>query len=413
MPPRTLATTLLLIRTGTDQYKLIKNFEKYFDLKANKLKDPLTLQDRTLPYNSKAGLCSGLVAYWLYCIRIGKGESFEQEFKYVLDWDAAQFANSPATDDKRLEQFINDIMFLHFDRVLRPGIKQEHLHSSLAVVLPADGVEVKSENFNSTFVFNSDNLTVFLESVLFENKMLRLSNGEHSIGIIKQNGHYVFYNPVTAPVEFNSINDLAQATFASLVLPTISNTHVALNFNSFDLITGETVAYPNLQQFYAQLTADPTYKATVLGHPNLFHLAARYGDYTSMDFLFASGFLYTLWKGAELNEVSEAVKYNQPQILNYLLIKGLSPNVINPNTSTPLGHAIYRESPEMVVELLAAGAEINQNTLAGISPLEDALSKQLKYFNDGTGTKNKDLSQIIANTTDQRKIEKGFSRPRT
>ena len=105
-------------------------------------------------------------------------------------------------------------------------------------------------------------------------------------------------------------------------------------------------------------------------------------------------------KGADLNAVQlakatclhEAVFWNQPETLKYFISKGLSPNTVANNGSSPLHWTIWRTNQENEDSIKQAVVLIN-------ILLESGVDKSLKAQNGKTAAdlaKEKGLEKIAA-----------------
>lgn len=335
----------------------------------------VTHTNGALPYDSANGLCSGLVAYALYCERHDLEADFTNELDYVLNWNPKEFSELGLLQDPIMERFINNVTFLHFDHVLRhdENVAQRDLEKSLELL---DGHEHFKAN-EITFVFNRGNLASLINTQALPDRMIRIENGFHAIGLIYRDGVYKLYNfENTAGLQtVLTATKAAEVIFAGLAEHCHSKKHIALNFRVFDPIDAE-VEFPTLEEYTRPFLNDQQYKKAVLSHPNIFHLASRMEDYALMDLLFAHGYEYIPWQMDRFPEINEAVIQNNKQMLNYLLEHGISLDYRTARGMTPLGEAIAYNKLEMLFELLEAGANPNAEVRKDVSSLDLALAKR-------------------------------------
>lgn len=326
----------------------------------------------TLPFDSANGLCSGLIAYALYCEMRDIEYEFLLELNYVLKWKSNEFKKLDLQKDAIFERFINNVTSLHFVHNLRYGenIAQRQLDKNLAFTDYTR--QLKASEL--TFVFTKENLCLLINDQAVPETWIRIENGFHAAGLIYKNGVYKLYNfeNPEGPKIFLTADKVAQVIFDDLAKHCHSKKHIALNFRIYNLID-EVAAFPTLEEYARELFADPEYKEAILSHQNIFHLAARMEDYELMDLLFAEGYEYIPWQLDRYPEINEAIIENNKEMLQYLLDHNISTDARTETGMTPIGEAITYNNMELLFELLEAGADLNEDACEDVSTLELAL----------------------------------------
>jgi hypothetical protein len=367
------------------QQKILAILQQYIACK--KAKMPATTheelrlrQECKLPFESIEGLCSGLVAYWLYCNRIGAEQKYIKLLNAVLAWDADAFEQSRLMQDPILEEFLNIIAFLQFDPRLRPGVGHGNIGAGLALLLDKDDLrpQVAEPEFKINFVFSETVLAGLLRKIMHENKMLRVDNIFHAVGCILQDKKYHYIDPLakTGPITFTSIKQLAAAIFKSFTPFSGSKKGLALNITIADLMNVPTPDYPSVADLYATWFHDRSVKKTVLANPYILRLGLRFDDMVLLNLLFARGYVYIPWIHNRTPELNELVIAEDEVKLRYAIVHGVPVNyrVQELNGSTPLGMAIMHDKPYMMYLLLLAGADPKIDQVQGMSAIKLAIS---------------------------------------
>lgn len=367
---------MALDQTDTEIHKkILDKLAAYMAIKRDRIADDAGKKNCVLPFNTTEGVCSALVSYWLYSMRIGEYAIYESELEYVLDWDAQKFVESNATDDPFLEHFLNIVAFLQHDIVLRPGVQQEDLNVSFDLLLYDEYPSVAPAEFASTFVFTQESLTELLQKILLPNKMIRVSDSFHTVGLINHDNKLYFYEPMSAPLKLAKIDFLAGAIM--YCLPDEKNSEsAALHVTVTDLVGANTPEYPDKLALYNNWVADPQYKKALLNNDFIFHLAARKSDYTTIEFILAQGYEYRPCTKLQNTEIVEAIVTHRPKTLAYLISKGLQPFTnLQKDALAPLGLAIKEDSWPMVCILLEAQVSPNIELTKDFSALQYAIAK--------------------------------------
>ena len=245
------------------QQHMLDILQLYSQIKQQK--DPENTTDFT--FDVQIGLCTGLVAYWLYCKRVGEEGKFIDKLEYALRWDAEAFANRWAKEDPKLEVFANVLMFLSYDLKLRTAeVTQADLNVSMQLLLSEFYPKIEEAEFKINFSFTKTSLAELIKEVVHPNKMVRFSDGFHTTGLMYSGGVYYFYNPDSKsgpkayyPSEELGLDELAADIFAS---HTISNTeaeHLALHIGCFDIEDAAPGQYRHRLEISKSLLADKEY----------------------------------------------------------------------------------------------------------------------------------------------------------
>lgn len=388
------------------QIRLLEKLQQYV-----KAKKP----EGSLPFDSIDGLCSGLVAFWLYSIRACEEYEFIGDLEYALNWDENAFKTNGKTDDYRLERFINNVAFLQHDIKLREAknIKQDNLAASMEFLTGKGYDKVKPCEFKINFVFNHDSLVQLIKDAVFENKMIRLDNSLHTIGLIYSGGKYRLYNPNSkiGPKSFDNPQELAKGIFAALGEWCKSRDYLALSLAAFDFEYKADdkipVRYPIPLQYCRNLIKTPKYKHAVLQHNNIFHVGARFDDYAMLDLLYDNGYKYIPWALGKTSELEEAILCNNDTKFNYLLQHNFPVNYKCNGGITPLATAIKKGNNNMLYALLVAGANPNiaandKYSLLDVARVFDNSAAIIMLLAAGTELKTDDLRKLAKKyTTDQ------------
>jgi len=345
-----------------------------------------------LPFDTGFGMCSGLVADWLYRKRIGEEELFINRLEFALE-ATPEIQKSGAVSD-----FMNEINFFQLDQRLRDGILQDDYAASFDYGLPKNYPRVTPAEFAISFVFNLKSLTELILDTAFDNKMVRFDNGFHTIGLMYSHNKYYLYDPESpfGPRGFEAtrIYDVAAEIIKGLAKFCKSLNHVAIYMSIYDIIDKPIVAqYPNAINYCQALMLDPAYKAAVLPNQNILHLNMRYNLYEFQNVLSpdykpipwklskdteyeeaiitndAKKIRYLVKLGADLNHkapgissvqpVTRAIFLNRMDMLYLLLQLGANPNVTDENYPPRLNYIIRTDNIEALILLLAAGMELN------------------------------------------------------
>lgn len=344
----------------------------------NKLKQYLKAVGRTPIFDLDFGLCSGLVALKLYSMRLDNNAEFERDIKYILNWDAEQFSADGLQSDSVIEDFLNAVIFLQADSLLREGVKSDELKQSVDLLLGQIS-EIADPEFKITFVFTSDTLLELLSLIARDGKMIRISTNEHAIGVSCMQGRFMLHDFSSYPSDIacNNVADLNRAIF-KILTPWEKASQLTLHVTVIDLKDSVTLDYPDSLGLVQNWMRNPKYAMMVLDNPNLFHLAARYADYPLLDLLFAQGYTYKPWTKTEDSELLEAVMNQDRRTLAYLIKHGIPLNARTTDGVTALGKAITFKASKMLYKLLEAGADPNIEVAAGVSAIDIALLPKYK-----------------------------------
>lgn len=372
MPSRSGSTTKTLKDIDYDQGLLLNKILSYLNIRAAKNTDPSIQYDTHLPFYDAAGICSGLVAYWLYLMRSGKSEKFNDMLLYLATWDDNRFLNNTELVDPIIENFMNDVFFLHHDKKLR-GVEKHNIHESINLLVGDDFAQVATAEYSLSFVFDRKALSSFIKNYVRNNKMLRFGNGLHTVGAIMQDGVYYFFDPSdrhglkdTSKKSFMQMtSDPTKLTgwiFTALAKHCHSKSYIALNLSVFDFKDSPASAYPYPDDYYAVQFKDKKFKKAVLQHPNIMRVGLRY-DLSMLDALFAAGYNYVESNLFDLDELPEAVVEKDLLKIDYLVTHGVSIDYKSKASASALGIAIQEKLSDMIYILLSKyGA--NPNALA-------------------------------------------------
>lgn len=324
-----------------------------------------------LPFTSDQGLCAGLVAYWLYCKRCNNNlfneRLFFHELNQIANWDYAKFKAMGLATDPLMEHFINLVMFLQFDVFLRSGVRQDQLDQTINFMLDHDMPHVAPCEQQLTFVFDHPTLVNLTAQIALNNKMIKITDGLHAIGLMASGTDaerlYFLFDPAGTQklTSYSSADHLVKAIFTAFKTTRDAHGFLAIKCDRFDLVGSSTRASITSEQYYQEQFADPHYALAVLRHPNIFHLAVKYHDFTLTDLLFAHGYKYIPWTLSACTEFEDAVIANDAELFDYLQAHDIPVDYASPtdNGVTPLARAIMQNNLDMQYRLLAAGANPN------------------------------------------------------
>lgn len=346
------------------QAVLIDKMKSYFLERSKKPQKENVTQDERLPYATASGICSGLVTYRLYCKRIGREDLFAERIKYLLNWDAKAFETSEQLEDHILEELISNIIFLQYEDPLRePGVTQSQLGISINTILHDKLPKVAVEpEFKIIFVFNRKTLALLLQQIVRTNKMIRIDNGFHTVGVMKDTAAIELYDPRLHISTFNNIAGIVDNLFSQLSAFCKSTEYIALNIRIFDLQTQPKLEYPNIAQYRDSLMQDTEYRDGVIHHPNIYNLALRNNDYSLADYLFANGYVYIPWQYNAGTELTEAVKLDDMEKFDYIIAHGYPLDTMG---QFGIGAAIVFHKHLMLYKLLSLQVDPNAEPTPG------------------------------------------------
>jgi ankyrin repeat protein len=350
------------------QSHLIAKFNEYVNLPG---------KDKTLPFTSSAGLCSGLNAYWLYSIRNDEEAEFKRNLEYILNWDKDRFLADGTKDDDVFELVLNTIAFLQFQFHLIHGLRQESYKESFEMLRHKSGADVSLPEFTMTMVFDHQGLRNLLSIIAHPKKMLRFVNSLHNVSLINLNDSYHFYNPdsESGPTATKSIDEIVTAIFEGLGFYCGSKRFIALNINVYDLANSSIGEYPNVKEYRKTLLANPDYKQAVIKHDNILHTTASSRDFDMLNALFGLGYKYIPWDKHGTPELNESIALNDRKMFRYLIKHGIPLDYRAPNGITPIAAAISSKNNNMLYMLLQQGADINATPHRSMSLIQIACVK--------------------------------------
>lgn len=333
------------------QVLLLEKFQGYIKCKKEHCSTTLEKQNCKLPFNTLQGLCSGLVALWLYHKRIDTEYEFSLMIQYIQNWQKSDFDG----DDPVFEAALNDIAFLHFSYKLLDDLDQSSLNQSLQLLASKNHPETAPAEFSITWVFDHNSLHELLDFLLQNNKMLRVSDGLHVVGLIKKDNQIFYYDPDSSlgPQIMPNISQLVVNIFKSLPVERDTPYNIALHINRYDLVETVHPAPIDSSDFYKKLILDIT-------NPNIFHLAVRYSDYKILDLLFESGYKYIPWQFNNTCELVEITERNDMQMLLYLIEHKIPLDYRAPGGITPLAAAVWCNNFDILYTLVQHGASIQE-----------------------------------------------------
>lgn len=332
-----------------DQSILLEKAAFYFESKALK-----TGVDT--PEIIAEDLCSGLVGYWLYLSRIGHQDKFASRLRYLATWDNKLFKATTLKRDEEIEQLLDNLQLLAYPEKLLPTSRQYQLATSFALGSDEKDQKIGEAEFSLTFIFDQKSLADVLERLAQPNKMFRLSNGFHIIGLMLVDGQYQVYDPNSknGVLETNSLLEVAAYIFGGFEDLQDKQPFLSLNISIYDLQGCSPGTYFDPTEYYSEKLADPDCRKIMMHHTYLFYLAAKYNEYVLINLMFANGYKYRMWRGNKLNEVNECIKYHDIPKLKFLLEQGL------PVNATSIEYALERDVPEAIILLLSAGVTLQQ-----------------------------------------------------
>lgn len=346
---------------------VISNINKYLAVK-NKRNGSHRVYNS---YTIDQGLCSGLVAYWLYLMRTDEEGFFLHRLQYLTNWGEDAFVRSGKQRDEIIEQFLDNVLLLHEPNKVIGTAKQSDLDISFGLALGGTQEQIGAPEFSLSFIFNKAEIQKLIPSIASPNKMVRLGSGLHVLGLMNKNNAYTLYDPNSkeGPIESTDLKYLSDTIFTGFSTYCKSKDYIAMNISVYDLVGAEPASYFDPIQYCSNQMKDRTVKQAALQHKFLFFVLASYNEYQTMDLLFANGYEYIPWKHHVRTEMNEAVLHGDVKKLKYLIDHHLP---VDPK-SLPI--AIQQKSSEMMYLLLAAGAVSNVNSRDQKSYLDLALEQ--------------------------------------
>jgi hypothetical protein len=324
----------------------------------------------SLPFKTTEGLCSGLVAYWLYCKCNLEEDKFLDDLEYLLTWDHTKVGQR-AKRDPKIENFINAIQFLQHDEKIRSNqVRQSALDQSFKQLLKPDDRQVSAAEINSSFVYNIEALTQLLEQGLPKNKMLRFASAYHVQGLVRSGDAYYWYDPESkdGPRKFTDVKQLAQELFDGFGKFENSKDILALNLSVYSLklkldpeeeLAVAAQADKELAKqkgFTDNLLRDPEYKKLVLANPFMFYMALWYKNYDLADFLIQEGMDLNSKNPKGKSPIEITIFEENPSMLFKLLAEGANPDQLN--------FAIQKKKVDAIILLLGFGVDVPKSDLA-------------------------------------------------
>lgn len=315
------------------QQQIIKQFNKYLAHKNYVFQSNHELID--------FGLCSGLVAYWLYLLRTDKIKEFDIQVKNIATWNPTQKHNQD------IDQFLDNILALGQPAKVIPWAQQQDLATSF--MLTTDKYKVANE-FSLTFIFDKAALEILIAQISKDRKMMRISDGLHVIGLMLLDNMYHAYDPNKEPLLTDDLTKLVAYIDEGFGR---STDYSALNISIYDIAPSTPTKYLDPVQYCAQQLNNPRVKELALAHEMLFYVLAKYNEYKIMDLMFAIGFKYERAKLMATSEMNEAIIFHNATKLQYLLDNNI------PIDSDNIRYAIEQQSLDLLMLLLANDANVN------------------------------------------------------
>lgn len=342
------------------QSLIIDKLQEYIDCKREKItNNPRALKNCKLHKSINDGLCSGLVAYWLYFKYRKEEFVFKHQINKLLSWDSTKFKTSQLQiDEPFIEDFLNNTISLHAIKHILDDVNYYDIHTALNLILPKHERKIVPAEFSLTFVFNHELLTDFIFKNIPMNKMVRIGNGFHAVGIFHDQEGYTLYDPEDkmGSKKFDTPEYLATAIFMSYSYDCLNSTHLSLSFLFFDFEGKSPARYPDKKRFYNNLLADKDYKEYIFSEFNIFRLAVVFQDQTLLECLLTAGYVYRPWQTTVNTELEEAIYANNKTLLKLLSEQFIDPDYSTPEGITAVGRAIKCNAPHMLQTLLESGA---------------------------------------------------------
>jgi hypothetical protein len=376
----------ILGKKDYSQSALMKKIVKYLQLRAEKhntarrsaqTTDELErlnaiTHDLHMPYFDE-NMCAGEVWLWLYLKRTNQEGKFVDMLHHVNTWSSKQFAQNKEREDKKIEAFLNHVMFLHHHKQIDSTVERHTPDKSFAMMLGDEQEQVDPAEFSLTFVFSKSELVRLLRSCVFENKMLMFGNDFHAVGGMLQNGIYYFFDPSgkkhACLLETDNVEQFAELIFKGLAVFCKSKDYIALNMSVYDL-TGspKPKTYPKSIDYFNYMFSNK-----VLQHPNILRVAMRY-DRRLANELYKRGYKPNKKNSHMLSEVEEYVAERDRTRVKYLATHGADLDHRPIGGESAVGMAIRCNFNEMLFQLLLLGADPNAPPRTGLTPLEYAIS---------------------------------------
>lgn len=309
------------------------------------------------------GLCAGLVSYWLYSKANGKEkEFFSRILQYIAEWDVKKFKSSGQRIDLDLEEFLSTVLALQNPEQLVSTVTRTDLHYIFELLASQDQKKVNPAEFNLNFIFDRAELKNIIPQLAMPNKMVRIGNSFHAIGLMFSNGVYTLYDPndEKGPREFKDLNDLPDAIFKALTKYCNSKNFIAINFSVFDLENNEPGKYFDVNEYRENKMLNPNFRREALQHQHLFFIMASLNDYAGMELLFKHGYKYKPSSIHRADELAEAIYFHDQQKVKYLLDHNIPLNYQTDKVdNSPIPHAMRAKDSKILYMLLTHG--INPN----------------------------------------------------
>lgn len=358
--------------SGLQQGKLIKKFKEYIAAKGDVVPDDLDI-----------GLCAGLVANELYYAAIDKEDVFLEKMQKAISWQSNDFTSTNPKINVEMEEFLHNILGLHDIAKVLPDISSTDMRTSINTLLDASLPKIAKPEFSLSFLFNKEELEKILGKIVFDKKMIRISNGFHVLGLMRKNGIYKFYDPEAEQgiQNFKDPDDLAREIIQDLGAHIDKQKssmnmrdYMAINFTIYDLEGNAPAEYFDAVNYCEQQMRKLEVKRFI-NDRYLFFVLSKFNEFKIMDLLFSKDYKFQAWTISDTPELIDAVKYNNEQKVAYLLDHDVP---IDKKTDSfllsALGKAIENNNLKIIYALLKHGANPNLAAKHGVTYLDLALS---------------------------------------
>ncbi len=407
-----------------DLYKKIQLFLK--TLKGKNSTNTFASRVGDLEYSIDEGICSGLTALWLSSYANNKKEFLDDLCQRVLNYKYTVGVDIDKEVELDIEAIINAILISQHDMYYLENAKQADFSNSVAMINVSDKLAILREQTHLINSYTAAELEVILDS-LPQNALLRIANYSHTIGLIKNEQGFVF---------FDSNNDLNGENIADTqhVVDKIFtafkgvSANISLNITCYN-VEAELTQYAFPENIISKKIAhdaellllaiaagdEPLVEQIINKYPDLLNtdpvplnVAQSLYQYKIMQLLIKHGAKLDirLPKSSSTLLIASILQnkkgyHNGVPVdlgyvtLNMLLANGADPNFVNEKNITPVDMAIYRDKPTKLALLLAYGAILNENNIQEIQDKFSNTAKTWRLIQDIKGiqkTLNKNIN---------------------
>lgn len=292
---------------------------------------------------NEEGYCHGLTLLWLHHISQNTEKDFYRLSKKIICSKTSEFKDF----ENQIENFLSNIEWLQNSCKYQASVNQFDIDKLLEA----------NSKLHFSAIFNSRDLAHVLELSLLPNKMICLSNIDHTVGLYCKDNKYYLYNPNYESGEaqvFQHINRL-QEEIINCFNKTDKPLHkIPLVFNILDR---EKSCEPEKQidrKAILKLLTNSTAKVLRVDHSgtNSLHLAAELDDTENIKILLSKNSPIDALDNEDRTALNLATLYGHEAAVSLLLQQGSNPRLACNDGSTSLHNACENGFDKIVKMLL-------------------------------------------------------------